>query len=99
MDSGVHVSEAIAMHTNWMRGHGLEGSGEEDGPRFAVVTWGDSDVMTALESEIKRLGIPRPPHFESWVNLKALYKVCYSHLVQRNHQASKFRVFYLWMIR
>lgn len=40
------------------------------GPKICVVTWGDSDVMTALHSELSRLQIERPPHFDKWINLK-----------------------------
>mmetsp|Transcript_40053 Transcript_40053/g.55653 ORF Transcript_40053/g.55653 Transcript_40053/m.55653 type:complete len:354 (+) Transcript_40053:81-1142(+) len=41
---------------------------------FAVVTWGDSDVQTTLNLQLSRLNLCRPPYFDSWINLKPLFK-------------------------
>lgn len=35
VDSGVRIEEAIEKHSEWLRGHGLVGDGEEEGlPRY-----------------------------------------------------------------
>mmetsp|Transcript_29557 Transcript_29557/g.56794 ORF Transcript_29557/g.56794 Transcript_29557/m.56794 type:complete len:319 (+) Transcript_29557:514-1470(+) len=47
------------------------------GKTFAIVTWGDSDVMGVLHNQLKGLGIPRPVYFDSWINLKTLFKQHY----------------------
>ncbi|CEM16655.1 unnamed protein product [Vitrella brassicaformis CCMP3155] len=50
---------------------------EGEYPSFAFVTWGDSDLMSALHRECERKGLPKPLHFWKWINLKALFKQHY----------------------
>lgn len=75
VDNGVSLPEALLAHTAWLRACGLLSSagGEED-ISFAIVTWGDSDVMSTLDSQCKREGLERPKHFDRWINLKALFQ-------------------------
>jgi len=47
---------------------------EEGGYSFAIVTWSDADVMSALQPQLERLALPRPPYFDKWINLKLSYK-------------------------
>ena len=57
-----------------------QGAGTGDGKHnstrlgFAVVTWGDCDVMTTLRGQLQRLNLPLPPYFTYWINLKALFR-------------------------
>ena len=83
VDGGVLLAEALEQHTAWLRRHGLLESADEAaaGARptgtFAIVTWSDADVAGQLNSELSRLGVPRPAHFDTWINLKLLYKQHY----------------------
>ena len=83
VDGGVLLTEALEKHTAWLRRHGLLESPDEAaaGARptstFAIVTWSDADVAAQLNSELSRLRLPRPAHFDTWINLKLLYKQHY----------------------
>ena len=87
VDTGVSLAEALRLHTSWLEQHGLlpsEGGAAEGadgragggvaGGRFAIVTWSDADVAGALHANLSMLGLRRPGHFDSWINLKLLYK-------------------------
>lgn len=57
MDTGVPLNVALGMHDRWLEGNGIKHK------RFAVVTWGDWDCRTMLESECRFKRIPKPPYF------------------------------------
>mmetsp|Transcript_10512 Transcript_10512/g.21294 ORF Transcript_10512/g.21294 Transcript_10512/m.21294 type:complete len:284 (+) Transcript_10512:52-903(+) len=82
VDGGVSIQEALQRHTAWLRSHGLlpdeaDGSGMADTAAplpFAIVTWGDVDVMSTLDAQCKREDVMRPAHFDHWINLKAIFQ-------------------------
>jgi ERI1 exoribonuclease 2 len=63
VDAGVELWEALAMHDAWLR----RAVGDRS---FAVVTWGDWDCRTMLESECRFKGLAKPVYFDRWVNLR-----------------------------
>jgi len=82
VDKGVRLEEALSRHAEWLRKHGLlaRDDGQENGARpstFAIVTWTDADVGGQLNSELSAKNLPRPAHFDRWINLKLLYKQHY----------------------
>ena len=44
---------------------------------YAIVTWSDADLGSTLPTQMRALGIPRRPHFDSWINLKLAYERVY----------------------
>lgn len=70
VDGGVPLSEALHAHDAWLEARGVtNGCG-----RFAVVTWGDWDCRTMLESECRFKGIAKPEYFDRWINLKVPFE-------------------------
>eukprot|EP00854_Cymbomonas_tetramitiformis_P009054 gene9054-10728_t len=75
VDMGVDLTTALDQYNAWLASHGLDmapkstaathGKGLPDvrTNTFAVVTWGDSDLMSTLHGELKRRHLPMPPHF------------------------------------
>ena len=76
VDSGVLLGEALDMYGDWLRKNDLvtELLGRDDHYNFAVVTWGDSDIMTTLRNECKAKGLKMPQYFHQWINLKVLFQ-------------------------
>lgn len=68
VDRGVPLNVALGMHDSWLEGNGIKHK------RFAVVTWGDWDCRTMLESECRFKRIPKPPYFNRWINLKVPFQ-------------------------
>lgn len=68
VDRGVTLSEALIMHDDWLERKGVKHT------NFAVVTWGDWDCRTMLESECRLKKIRKPPYFDRWINLKAVFQ-------------------------
>ncbi|KAJ1483418.1 hypothetical protein T484DRAFT_2592466 [Baffinella frigidus] len=77
VESGVLLPEAMAAHSQWLERHGLIPLDTAGAPTFAFVTWSDADIMGALHSQLTRLGLERPAHYDKWINLKALFKQHY----------------------
>ena len=38
------------------------------------MTWSDADLMSVLEPQLSRLGVPMPRYFGGWINLKLSFK-------------------------
>ncbi|KAF6171870.1 hypothetical protein GIB67_011767 [Kingdonia uniflora] len=51
VDKGVPLSEALLMHDKWLEDMGIKKT------NFAVVTWGEWDCSTMLESEVVSSGL------------------------------------------
>ncbi|XBJ04811.1 hypothetical protein VPH35_023690 [Triticum aestivum] len=66
VDGGVPLAEALRLHAAWLRASAWARSGG----CFAVVTWGDWDLRTMLESECRFKDLAKPPCFNHWINLK-----------------------------
>jgi ERI1 exoribonuclease 2 len=75
VDGGVDLGVAISLHDAWLKaamagtGAGLKNCG-----RLAVVTWGDWDCRTMLESECRFKGIAKPSYFDRWINLRVPFQ-------------------------
>ncbi|KAL5228790.1 hypothetical protein ABZP36_017055 [Zizania latifolia] len=73
VDGGVGLAEALVKHDEWLRAAwAMNGGG-----RFAVVTWGDWDCGTMLESECRFKGITKPPYFDRWINLRVPFEAAF----------------------
>uniref|UniRef100_A0A0A9A2J7 Exonuclease domain-containing protein n=1 Tax=Arundo donax TaxID=35708 RepID=A0A0A9A2J7_ARUDO len=71
VDGGVDLREALAMHDAC-----LAAAGAAKNP-LAVVTWGDWDRRTMLESECRFMGLAKPAYFDRWVNLRVPFEAAY----------------------
>ncbi|PIN09106.1 putative exonuclease [Handroanthus impetiginosus] len=71
VDKGVSLSVALDEHDKWLESKGIKNS------KFSVVTWGDWDCRTMLESECRHKNIPKAPYFNRWINLKVPYSVVF----------------------
>ncbi|KAL6639125.1 hypothetical protein ACP70R_022855 [Stipagrostis hirtigluma subsp. patula] len=73
VDGGVDLREALAMHDAWLAAAGAAA----DAGRLAVVTWGDWDCATMLESECRFKGLAKPPYFDQWLNLRVPFEAAF----------------------
>ncbi|CAN6166210.1 unnamed protein product [Urochloa humidicola] len=64
VDGGVELAQALDMHDAWLAAVGVTKN------RLAVVTWGDWDCRTMLESECNFKNLSKPTYFDRWVNLR-----------------------------
>ncbi|KAK3126913.1 hypothetical protein QOZ80_7AG0565090 [Eleusine coracana subsp. coracana] len=71
VDGGVGLGEALAKLDAWLVAAGVARN------RLAVVTWGDWDCKTMLESECRFKGIPKPEYFDRWVNLRIPFEAAF----------------------
>lgn len=71
VDAGVDLAQALATHHAWLR------AAVGDDGQFAVVTWGDWDCKTMLESECRFKGLARPAYFDRWVNLRVHFEAAF----------------------
>ncbi|KAF6150075.1 hypothetical protein GIB67_002857 [Kingdonia uniflora] len=71
VDRGVLLSEALLMHDKWLEDIGVKKT------NFAVVTWGDWDCSTMLESECRFKRIRKPDYFNRWINLRVPFNEVY----------------------
>eukprot|EP00035_Acanthoeca_spectabilis_P027456 m.466649 g.466649 ORF g.466649 m.466649 type:complete len:294 (-) comp25434_c0_seq1:137-1018(-) len=76
VNSGVGLEEAMRLHTEWLAGHGITlANRHPDEPTACIVTWGDSDVLSALHTQCTAEEIPLSPIFrQGWINLKELFR-------------------------
>ncbi|XP_072984846.1 uncharacterized protein [Typha latifolia] len=72
VNRGVPLSEALLMHDKWLEDKGIKHT------NFAVVTWGDWDCRTMLDSECRIKRIRKPPYFNRWINLKVPFQKAFS---------------------
>ncbi|KAK1680486.1 hypothetical protein QYE76_041334 [Lolium multiflorum] len=66
VDGGVDLGDALLLHDSWLKA----ATGARKCIRLAVVTWGDWDCRTMLESECLFKGIAKPTYFDRWINLR-----------------------------
>ncbi|XP_051207567.1 uncharacterized protein [Lolium perenne] len=71
VDGGVDLGEALLLHDRWLQ---AATAGARKGGSLAVVTWGDWDCRTMLESECVFKGIEKPAYFDRWVNLRVPFQ-------------------------
>ncbi|KAK1681935.1 hypothetical protein QYE76_042783 [Lolium multiflorum] len=67
VDGGVDLREALLLHDRWLQ---AATAGARKGGSLVVVTWGDWDCRTMLDSECLFKGIEKPAYFDRWVNLR-----------------------------
>uniref|UniRef100_A0ACD5UT88 Uncharacterized protein n=1 Tax=Avena sativa TaxID=4498 RepID=A0ACD5UT88_AVESA len=73
VDGGVDLGDALCLHDAWLKA-ATEGTGAKKGGGLAVVTWGDWDCRTMLDSECRFKGIPKPAYFNRWINLRVPFE-------------------------
>jgi len=71
VDGGVDLATALAMHDAWLAAAGASKN------RLAVVTWGDWDCRTMLESECNFKGLTKPAYFDRWINLRIPFEAAF----------------------
>nr|CAB3456546.1 unnamed protein product [Digitaria exilis] len=71
VDGGVDLATALGMHDAWLASAGAAKN------RLAVVTWGDWDCKTMLESECSFKCINKPRYFDQWVNLRIPFEAVF----------------------
>uniref|UniRef100_A0ACD5Z3S2 Uncharacterized protein n=1 Tax=Avena sativa TaxID=4498 RepID=A0ACD5Z3S2_AVESA len=75
VDGGVDLGDALWLHDAWLKAATAgTGAGAKKGGRLAVVTWGDWDCRTMLESECRFKAIAKPPYFDRWINLRVPFE-------------------------
>lgn len=74
VDGADILTDVLPQYLSWLRTHSLVD--EEGTPvgRWAICTWSDADIGGQLSKELRHKNIPIPPCFNSWINLKVLYK-------------------------
>jgi ERI1 exoribonuclease 2 len=71
----VDLADAIWLHDAWLKAATAgTGAGAKNCGRLAVVTWGDWDCRTMLESECRFKGIAKPAYFDQWINLRVPFQ-------------------------
>nr|CAB3482769.1 unnamed protein product [Digitaria exilis] len=71
VDGGVDLATALGMHDSWLSSAGAAKN------RLAVVTWGDWDCKTMLESECSFKCLNKPRYFDQWVNLRIPFEAVF----------------------
>uniref|UniRef100_A0ACD5V176 Uncharacterized protein n=1 Tax=Avena sativa TaxID=4498 RepID=A0ACD5V176_AVESA len=75
VDGGVDLEDALWLHDAWLKAATVgTGARAKKGSGLAVVTWGDWDCRTMLESECRFKGIAKPPYFNRWINLRVPFE-------------------------
>lgn len=86
MDAGVNIKNALHKFQTWL----IETMQKKDLvlPKFseddingsvAFATWGDWDLGTCLRRELNRKSIKKPPYFNQWIDMRALYLKYYKY--------------------
>ena len=89
VDDGLPLSTCIVLFRQWLdtvtREHDLVfmGSSQDSGLDQEVnlvtcVTWSDWDLSVCLENECKRKQIRKPDCFNSWIDIRAVYRSFYN---------------------
>ncbi|CAM9984590.1 unnamed protein product [Ectocarpus fasciculatus] len=71
VDGGVLFAEALQLHTEFLRRNSCL-PGQERSCLF--VTCGNWDLKTMMPAQCKLIDAPVPPHFNSWANIKEVFK-------------------------
>jgi len=87
VDGGVDLGDALLLHDAWLKAATAgTWAGAKKGGGLAVVTWGDWDCRTLLESECRFKGIAKPPYFDRWINLRVPFEAMLGGTGQTNLQ-------------
>jgi inhibitor of KinA sporulation pathway (predicted exonuclease) len=74
VDGAPRLDQVLPRYLSWLRGHGLV---TVDGARcghWAFCTWSDADIGGQLAAEVRHKGLTMPPCFDSWIDLKLIYR-------------------------
>uniref|UniRef100_A0ACD5VW47 Uncharacterized protein n=1 Tax=Avena sativa TaxID=4498 RepID=A0ACD5VW47_AVESA len=74
VDGGLDLAEVLRLHDAWLE---RTATLAKKGGRFAVVTWGDWDCRTMLESECRFKGVIKPSYFDCWINLRVPFQAAF----------------------
>ncbi|KQK16243.1 ERI1 exoribonuclease 2 [Brachypodium distachyon] len=77
VDGGVDLAEALRLHDAWLEAAMAGRPWAKKCGSFAVLTWGDWDCRTMLESECRFKGIAKPPYFDRWINLRVPFEAAF----------------------
>lgn len=73
-DTAIPFTEVLSQFENWMESHGLwEKHSSKKLKRAAFVTCGNWDIKTKIPEQCVDSGVPLPPYFTQWINLKDIY--------------------------
>lgn len=80
MDNGVPLGTCLLLFMNWLKQqirkyNLIFPKNDTSGNKCAFVTWSNWDLNICLKNECKRKRINLPEIFNSWIDIKALYKV------------------------
>ena len=90
VDDGIPLATCLVLFRQWLdsviREHGLVfmGSSQDTGldtekaNLVTSVTWSDWDLSVCLESECRRKQIRKPDCFNSWIDIRAVYRSFYN---------------------
>ncbi|XP_033156755.1 ERI1 exoribonuclease 2-like isoform X2 [Drosophila mauritiana] len=86
VDSGIPLQTAITMFNEWLRHEvrtrnlTLPKSNKSNIlGNCAFVTWTDWDFGICLAKECNRKGIRKPPYFNQWIDVRAIYRSWYKY--------------------
>ena len=77
VDASGTLHTVLVQYLRWLRLHGLIDEKNEVVGHWSLCTWSDADIGSQLVNEFHHKGIPIPPCFSRWVNLKLFYKQHY----------------------
>ncbi|KAK5650427.1 hypothetical protein RI129_001456 [Pyrocoelia pectoralis] len=84
VDNGVPLGTCLMLFTKWLneqiRNYKVSVSGSINGcnsHRAVFATWSDWDLQTCLPNECKRKRIKKPDFFNSWIDVRLLYREHY----------------------
>ena len=84
VDDGVPLATCLVLYKQWLdkvtRDHNIvftspgQHPPEPDMNLATCVTWSDWDLSLCLDSECKRKQIRKPGCFDSWIDIRAVYR-------------------------
>lgn len=81
-DDGAPLQTILMLFNKWLKSmcikHSLvlpKTSATNKLGNVALVSWSDWDFGVCLHKEIERKKLQKPPYFDQWIDLRAIYKV------------------------
>ena len=86
VDDGLPLATCLVLFRQWLDSvtseHGLVFMGSsqetEEANLVTCVTWSDWDLSVCLENECRRKQIRKPDCFNSWIDIRAVYRTFYN---------------------
>lgn len=86
VDTGIPLQTALMVFQEWVRKELRDRnlslpkmSKDKKIGNVAFVTWSDWDFGLCLNKECQRKRLKKPPFFNQWIDLKAIFKEYYNH--------------------